>query len=231
MEKKYTLNDIILEAMEKFEIEDKYGERIPDKLRKHFESYVKNTNNQEGKTLWDASEDRGYKDANKKSFHFFTEKVKDEIIFSDEIYDYLITRSSSEKIRNLPKRTQLQEEIRKAKEDWQNAQRNAGFVLEPYTGIVPSQTDILTEKNMIMFTALFELFFNPIDDELLSDDIFNSSYYGGDTETMASMSSKLRHMDLHNYYTPRKEVSKELDVILDTLADKIVSKINAKKRW
>lgn len=231
MEQKYSLNDIILEAMEKFKVEDEYQEKIPDRIRKQFETYVQNTKNQEGKTLWEASEDHSYKDANKKSYHFFTEKEKDEIIYSDEIYDYLITRSNSEKIRNLPKRKQLQKEINKAKEDWQKAQKEAGFLPEPYTGTIPSATDVMAEKNMIMFTALFELFFNPIDEKLLSDDIFNSSYFGGDTETMASMDSKLRHMDLHNYYTPRKEVSKELDNILDALADKIVNKINAKKRW
>lgn len=231
MERKYSLNDIILEAMEKFDFENEYQEKIPDRIRKEFETYVRNTKNQEGKTLWEASEDHEYKDANKKSFHFFTKKEKDEIIYSDEIYDYLIERSSSEKIRKLPKRKQLQKEIDKIKEDWQKARREAGFLPEPYIGVTPSETDIMTEKSMIMFTALFELFFNPINEKLLSDDIFNSSYYGGDTETMASMNSRLRHMDLHNYYTPRKEVSEELDNILDALADKIVNKINAKKRW
>ena len=234
MEQKYSLNDIILEAMKKFEIEDEYQEKIPDRIRKRFEKYVKETKNQEGKTLWDASEDHDYKKSgekkDEKSYHFFTEKVKDEIIYSDEMYDYLIARSSSEKIKNLPKRKLLQEKIAKTKEDWQKAQKDAGLPPEPYTGTIPSGTDVITEKNMIMFTALFELFFNPIDEKLLSDDIFNSSYYGGDTETMASMESKLRHMDLHNYYTPRKEVSETLDVILDTLADKIVSKINGKNR-
>ncbi len=231
MEQKYSLKDIILEAMEKFEVGDEYEIKqneevvIPDRIRKQFETYVKNTRNQEGKTLWEASEDHEYKDANKKLCHFFTEKEKNEIIYSNEIHDYLIARSNSEKIKNLPKRKELQEKIAEAKEEWQKAQEEAGFFPEPYTGTIPSGTDVMTEKNMIMFTALFELFFNPIDEKLLSDDIFNSSYYGGDTETMASMESRLRRMDLHNYYTPRKEISEELNIILDALADKIADRL------
>ena len=224
-ERKYALNDIILEAMEKFHFENLNGEKIPTSIRKEFEAYVHQTRNQEGKTLWEASVDRNNKKANDKSFHFFTEKEKNEIIFSDKIYDYLIERSTSENIKTMPKRKQLQQEIEKAKEDWQNAQREAGFLPEPYIGIMPSETDVMTEKNMIMFTALFELFFEPIDGKQLSDDIFNSSYYGGDTETIVSMESKLRHMDLHNYCSPRKEINKTLDNILDVLADKVADKV------
>ena len=104
----------------------------------------------------------------------------------------------------MPKRKQLQKEIDKAKEDWQNAQREAGFLPEPYIGIMPSETDVMTEKNKIMFTALFELFFEPIDGKLLSDDIFNSSYYGGDNETLDSIQSKLRHTDLRNLFAEKR---------------------------
>lgn len=216
-----------------FHFENPSNEKIPNTIRKQFETYVHHTRNQEGKTLWEASEDRKNKKANKKSFYFFTEKEKNEILSSAEIYDYLIERSTSENIKNMPKRKQLQKEIDKAKEDWQNAQREAGFLPEPYIGIMPSETDVMTEKNMIMFTALFELFFEPIDGKLLSDDIFNSSYYGGDNETLDSIQSKLRHTDLRNYCSPRKEINKTLDNILDVLADKVadrvVDKINAKR--
>lgn len=225
MEQKYSLNDIMLEAMEKFDFEDEYHEKIPDRVRKKFEKYVQNTRNQEGKTLWEASEDHKYKDADEKSFHFFTEKDKNAIIYSDEIYDYLIARSKSEKIKNQPTKKSLNKMVEKAKEDWENALAQADFPSQVYTGITPSEKDIMEEKNSIMFTALFELFFNPIDEKLLSDDIFNSYYYGGNTETAATMDSKLRHADLHNYFSPRKEVSETLDIILNTLADKIAVKV------
>lgn len=228
MEQKYSLNDIISEAMEKFDFKkNKYDAKIPDRLRKEFEKYVQNTKNQEGKTLWEASEDHEYKDANGKSFHFFTEKEKNAIIYSDEIYDYLIKRSKSDRIKNLPTRKSLNEMVEKAKEDWENALAQADFPSQVYTGITPSEKDIMEEKNSIMFTALFELFFNPIDEKLLSDDIFNSYYYGGNTETAATMDSKLRHADLHNYFSPRKEVSETLDIILNTLADKIAEKMKS----
>lgn len=121
MEQKYSLNDIILEAMKKFDFEDEYEGKIPDRLRKKFEKYVQNTRNQEGKTLWEASEDHKYKDADGKSFHFFTEKEKNAIIYSNEIYDYLIARSKSEEIKKQPTRKSLNEMVEKAKEDWENA--------------------------------------------------------------------------------------------------------------
>lgn len=226
MEQKYSLNDIISEAMEKFDFKkNKYDAKIPDRLRKEFEKYVQNTKNQEGKTLWEASEDHEYKDANGKSFHFFTEKEKNAIIYSDEIYDYLIKRSKSDRIKNLPTRKSLNKMVEKAKEDWENALAQADFPSQVYTGITPSEKDIMEEKNSIMFTALFELFFDPIDEKLLSDDIFNSYYYGGNTETAVTMDSKLRHADIHNYFSPRKEVSETLDIILNALAEKIAEKM------
>ena len=54
----------------------------------------------------------------------------------------------------MPKRKQLQKEIEKAKEDWQNAQREAGFLPEPYIGIMPSETDVMTEKNKTLDNIL-----------------------------------------------------------------------------
>lgn len=229
MEQKYTLDEIIFEAMKRFEIPDEYEDekhgKAPDRFRKKFENYVKTQTDKTGKTLWEAAEDHEYEKSNKKSFHFFTEKVKNEIIYSDKIYDYLIAQSKSEKIKNLPTRKSLNKMVEKAKEDWENALAQADFPSQVYTGITPSEKDIMEEKNSIMFTALFELFFDPIDEKLLSDDIFNSYYYGGNTETADTMSSKLRHADLHNYFSPRTEVSETLDIILNALADKIAEKI------
>ena len=57
----------------------------------------------------------------------------------------------------MPKRKQLQKEIDKAKEDWQNAQRETGFVPEPYIGIMPSETDVMTEKTRHLIISLMYL--------------------------------------------------------------------------
>lgn len=230
MDKKYTLDEIIFEAMEKFEIEDIFDDKrtgkAPVHIRKKFESYVKETKDSTGKSLWDLAVDTEYVDANKRSFHFFTKEQKDNIIFSNDIYDYLIKRSNSDRIKSQCTRAQLKEMAKNEEDRWRNALKEAGFPEEySYTGTVPSASEVATEQNTIMFTALFELFFEPLNTELLSNDIFNTSYYGGDTETIASMDSKLRHSNLHNYYTPRKEISKELNIILDALADKIAERL------
>lgn len=229
MEQKYSLDEIIFEAMKRFEIPDEYEDekrgKAPGRFRKKFENYVKTQTDKTGKTLWESAEDHEYEKADKKSFHFFTKKVMEEIIYSDEIYDYLIARSNSERIKKLPTRKFLNDLAEKEKKNWEDAQKQAGFLPEQYFGEIPTPQTIMEEKNTIMFTALFELFFNPIDEKLLNDDIFNSYYYGGNTATAATMDSKLRHADLHNYFTPRKKVNETLDVILDALADKIVDKM------
>lgn len=230
MDKKYTLDEIIFEAMEKFKIEDVFDDKrtgkAPERFRKKFENYVNKTKDSSGKSLWDSAVDKEYVDADKKSFHFFSKEQKDNIIFSDDIYDYLIKRSSSENIKSQCTREQLKKMTKGINDEWKETLKKAGFPEEySYTGIVPSASEIATEQNTIMSTALFELFFEPLNTELLSNDIFNTSYYGGDTETTASMDSRLRHSDLHNYYTPRKEISKELNIILDALADKIADRL------
>jgi hypothetical protein len=51
----------------------------------------------------------------------------------------------------------------------------------------------------------------------------NARFYGGDTETRATMASKLRIKDDHNYYTLKNN-------ILDSLTDKIVKKLQENKK-
>ena len=251
MEQKYTLNEIILEAMRRFELPDdeipkmkdkneptfqkktqletnmaKTKKEIPpERYRKKFETYVKTEKNKSGKTLWDASVDRTYKRSNSKTFHFFTKQQMEDILYSDIIYDYCITNSSSDKIKSSRTRKELQKLVDEEKRKWDEIKQEPDMTGLFGGGTVPTETDFYIEKSMIMLEALFELFFEPINGELLQKDMVNSSYYGGDTETAESMESKLRHSDFHNYYSIREKANSILDPILDILADKIANRM------
>ena len=230
--KKFTLNEIILEAMDFYETSEYYRlynknhkSIVLDQFRKKFDSFVKNTLEDNGKTFWDNALDYDYKGANKKSFHFFTTDQKNKIISADEIHDYMINLSSNPEIKNRSKRSEINKIVKESHKNWQEVVKELGLANDHYIGITPSETDFNQLKTTIMFEALFNLFFEPLDQKKLSEDFYNSCLYGGNTETFESAYSKLRLRDYTNYYTPKKNIDSTMDKLLDVLADKITSKL------
>lgn len=226
MEEKYSLNEVVKYAMDLFGIEyDKESEteknlsytsaEVPGKIRKKFLNFVK-SHTVDGKTLWDLAEDRNYEKANNKSFRFFDKETMEYIIYSDEIYDYLIKHSP----QKYTPRAELQKLVEDAHEKWDRYVKENNYAEPVYVGKEPSPEEIEQKRSEIMLNALFELFFEPFNTELLANDMYNAMCLGGNTETRASAESKIRYRDDRNYYK-----TKPKDEILDELADKIAERL------
>lgn len=227
-QKKYTLNEVIREAMTFYEVKIKDPRLDATRFRKKFENYLKNTLDNNGISLWEKSIDHDYEFANKKSFHFFTSDQMMKIIGSDEIYDYMKNESSNSKIKELPSRAEIMDDVYDSHKRWNDFQQETGMPDYHYVGITPKETDLWTLQINIMLEALFNLFFEPLKIELLTRDYDNSCLYGGNTETFQTMYSKLRLRDYTNYYSPKKDLDSLTNQLLDILVEKIAKKLNDK---
>lgn len=227
MQKKYTLTELILIAIEHYQMpadKNRQGKTVVlEAYRKKFIDYLSSTTGRNGKTLLENAIDPHYKPTNKKEKYFFTEQQVSEIIYADPIYDYCISNSTNEKIKNSPPRKELAEKAEKAKAEWYNFLSENKLPYEPYIGVSVSPDDISEAQSQVMVKALFELFFTPISAEF-GTDMTIASLYGGDTSTPQSIESAERFSDPKNYYSPNIE-NDVLDKVLDKLADKIAERI------
>lgn len=211
MEEKYTLDEVILEGMRIFQISanDNYSysrnKRVPEAFRKKFESYVKKERPKDnpGKTFWDEAVDETIKKGNKKLFHYFTADRMKEIIYSDEIYNYLHKQKYN---CSLPTAQELNEMIAESERNYVKFCEDHNFRVDHYVGEIPKEEELIQKSNAIMLTALYELFFEPLDLKLLYNDIYNESVYGGNSLTKEVILSQLRSKDYHNYIIPKKEI-------------------------
>lgn len=211
MEEKYTLDEVILEGMRIFQISAMIITFIlvTNVFPKHFVKNLNHTLKKErpkdnpGKTFWDEAVDETIKKGNKKLFHYFTADRMKEIIYSDEIYNYLHKQKYN---CSLPTAQELNEMIAESERNYVKFCKDHNFRVDHYVGEIPKEEELIQKSNAIMLTALYELFFEPLDLKLLYNDIYNESVYGGNSLTKEVILSQLRSKDYHNYIIPKKEI-------------------------
>lgn len=232
----FSLNEVVREAIYRYQLKiDKYDyemDVVPEIYRKKILAFADNIRYEKGgPSIKEIAHNRHPKDhEDKRSQYFFTYNDKEAILTAPEARKYFIDHTTLDSIKNTFKyKDYLDEQLEQVHQKYEDYQKKDGIPLdEPYIGDYPRHIDELEELINIKLTALFELFFDPINYDLLSEDMENSYRYGGNTETLTTLESKLRHKNPHNYYTLRQVPSKELDFVLDILADRMADRITDK---
>lgn len=231
--KKISLTDLILRAMEHYQMDDEYyakgTSRVPGNYRKAFIEYLKSVKDQNGKTLLENAIDTNYNPSNSREKYYFTEQEVSTILYSDRIRDYCIKHSTSDDILKLQTSKELSKKAEDAKAAWYKFLSDNQLPYEPYIGQSVMPEDISEAQTQLMIKALFELFYTPISEQF-GTDMTTSHLYGGDTATPQSIECSERFANPENYYKPNID-NKVLDKVLDKLADKIAERLKSQSSF
>lgn len=235
--REYSLADIIEEGMKRFHVaegkKDGSTSKVPEKFVKKFKAYLASdeTKDEEGRTLWDRSEDKGNPRATGNLNHFFTEEEKDQILSSPAIYRYMRKHSGAfdkDGSGKFATYAEMVAEVDEIHDRWRQMRTEEPWMPESYTPSPLTDEEYVRTKNQIMIEALYGLFFEDIDVKMLHSDMEKANYYGGDTETISSLQSKERLKNLNNYVV-RSAVGNTLrEDVADQIAEKVANKISDK---
>lgn len=231
-EKLFTLNDVVWDFVKKYKLStnstEEYESKRIEQYRKAIQKFAQNIKNEDGTSLLESAKARGAKMLkDKRSQYCFTYDERSNIILSKEALEYSLNYTEDEKIKKeVQKKLNLEAEVAETHEKYRQFLKQGGFPEdELYTPVPCTSDDENITSSDIMLTTLFELFYEPLDIKQLGNDLFNSHHYGGNTETLESLESRIRLSDKNHYVTIRKTPNKALEPILDMLADKIADRI------
>lgn len=107
----------------------------------------------------------------KRQCRYYTEQQKRAILAEKTLYDYVRTNSTSKRIKNSKKYSEIQIDIKRRRNEYFDMMNdlidNPPDENTPYIG----NKEFQNYKNSMMLNALFEKFFTPIDDALLRSDM------------------------------------------------------------
>lgn len=108
----------------------------------------------------------------KRKCMYFTEQHRQRILSERTLYDYVRANSSSEHIRSEPRYKEIQQQIRIRRENYieQLSDLNNEEDVNPNDPAI-SDDDFRSAKLHMMLEALFHLYFTPINDSLLRNDL------------------------------------------------------------
>ena len=108
----------------------------------------------------------------KRKCMYFTEQHRQRILTEKTLYDYVRANSSSEEIRNEPRYKEVQRQISERREAYIEhlSSLNNDEDINPNDPAI-SDSDFRSAKCQLMLEALFQLYFTPINDSLLRNDL------------------------------------------------------------
>lgn len=107
----------------------------------------------------------------KRQCRYYTEEQKRAILAEKTLYDYVRKNSTSKRIKNSKKYSEIQIDIKRRRNEYFDMMND--LIDNPPDENTPyiSNKEFQNYKNSMMLNALFEKFFTPIDDALLRSDM------------------------------------------------------------
>ena len=107
----------------------------------------------------------------KRQCRYYTEQQKRAILAEKTLYDYVRKNSTSKRIKNSKKYSEIQIDIKRRRNEYFDMMND--LIDNPPDENTPyiSNKEFQNYKNSMMLNALFEKFFTPIDDALLRSDM------------------------------------------------------------
>ncbi|KAF5053700.1 hypothetical protein DSECCO2_395700 [anaerobic digester metagenome] len=194
----YSVTDIVENLIKDFDLA--MNSENPEDSKKTYRQKIYRALHDTG--LWDKAIQ---KTVGKKTVRYFSEQQKQQLISSQNLYDYLRDNSLSELLNTSKRFKEVQKEIKERGESYlsyltSNEANHENFG-DPYI----SQEEFRNIKNTMMLTAIFELFFTPINDSLLEHDLYQMLTLDElrlETETIDA-EQRLNHPE-GNYYRKKQ---------------------------
>lgn len=157
--------------------------------------------------IWDeAKTENNEKSKTKSNAKHFTESQKQRLLASPKMYDYVRNNSESEEIRNRKRYKDVQAEIK----------RRCNIHIAHVESLAENQgtnhnTPDISDKELndamdkMMLSAIFELYFTPINMDLLRNDLYKVTFTSESNLDEETIDAEDRLAHPEGYYYNRKE--------------------------
>lgn len=160
--KYYSVRELVESAIKEYQLHD------DESSRKAYEMMFRRTLEKLGYTVVD-DVDVIYEVVGKSKTKKFSQRIKDRLFFSKNIYNYFIDNSVDEAVKNKKSYDELISEIRHRRDDAIMYENNR----DSYDDAVPtvSNAQLQQHKRNMMLEAIFNIFYTEFDEEQLRYDL------------------------------------------------------------